>query len=60
MSYYLERLKYIVSNQPSNYDIDFLIKLFPSQKFDQGIQDEAFTDLKTVVCRVATNKPSIC
>ncbi|KAJ8705426.1 hypothetical protein PYW08_012472 [Mythimna loreyi] len=38
----------------------FVPTIIINEKFDQAIQDEAFTDLKTVVCRVATNKPAIC
>lgn len=38
----------------------FVPTIIVNEKFDQAIQDEAFTDLKAVVCRVAVNKPSIC
>ena len=31
-----------------------------NEKFDQATQDEAFNNLKAVVCRVSPTKPSIC
>ncbi|XP_059055034.1 gamma-interferon-inducible lysosomal thiol reductase-like [Achroia grisella] len=40
--------------------LSFVPTVIINEKFDQAIQDEAFKDLKAVVCRVATNKPSVC
>ncbi|XP_041968141.1 GILT-like protein 1 isoform X2 [Aricia agestis] len=38
----------------------FVPTVIINEKFDQALQDESMTNLKTVVCRVAPNKPSIC
>ncbi|XP_052750762.1 GILT-like protein 1 isoform X2 [Galleria mellonella] len=38
----------------------FVPTVIINEKFDQAIQDEAFKDLKAVVCRVAPIKPSVC
>ncbi|CAH0599424.1 unnamed protein product [Chrysodeixis includens] len=40
--------------------LTFVPTIVINEKFDQAVQDEAFTDLKKVICRVAPNKPSIC
>ncbi|KAJ0170087.1 hypothetical protein K1T71_014693 [Dendrolimus kikuchii] len=40
--------------------LSFVPTIVINEKFDQAIQDEAFTNLKAVVCRVAPNKPSVC
>ncbi|KAI5634287.1 gamma interferon inducible lysosomal thiol reductase (GILT) domain-containing protein [Phthorimaea operculella] len=40
--------------------LGFVPTIVINEKFDQAIQDEAFSDLKKVVCRVATNKPAAC
>lgn len=38
----------------------FVPTIVINEKFDQATQDEAFTNLKAVVCRVSVNKLSIC
>lgn len=40
--------------------LGFVPTIIINEKFEQANQDEAFTNLKAVVCRVAVNKPSIC
>ncbi|XP_050559734.1 GILT-like protein 1 isoform X1 [Spodoptera frugiperda] len=40
--------------------LGFVPTIIVNERYDQAVQDEAFTDLKSVVCRVAPNKPSIC
>ncbi|XP_060809202.1 GILT-like protein 1 isoform X2 [Amyelois transitella] len=40
--------------------LSFVPTVIINEKFDQAVQDEAFKDLKSVVCRVAVNKPSVC
>ncbi|CAK1554467.1 unnamed protein product [Leptosia nina] len=40
--------------------LSFVPTVIINEKFDQAIQDEAFKDLKAVVCRVSTNKPATC
>ncbi|KAJ2938634.1 hypothetical protein O0L34_g11962 [Tuta absoluta] len=40
--------------------LGFVPTIVINEKFDQTTQDEAFSDLKKVVCRVATNTPAGC
>ncbi|XP_045489747.1 gamma-interferon-inducible lysosomal thiol reductase isoform X1 [Pieris rapae] len=40
--------------------LSFVPTVIINEKFDQAIQDEAIKDLKSVVCRVAINKPASC
>nr|AXF48737.1 odorant-binding protein OBP40 [Lobesia botrana] len=40
--------------------LSFVPTIVINERFDQAIQDEAFTNLKAVVCRVAPTKPSVC
>ncbi|CAB3250889.1 unnamed protein product [Arctia plantaginis] len=40
--------------------LSFVPTIIINEKFDQTTQDEAFSNLKSVVCRVAAKKPSNC
>ncbi|OWR51241.1 lysosomal thiol reductase IP30 isoform 2 precursor, partial [Danaus plexippus plexippus] len=40
--------------------LSFVPTVVINEKFDQAVQDEAVSDLKAVVCRVAANKPALC
>ncbi|XP_045530544.1 gamma-interferon-inducible lysosomal thiol reductase-like isoform X1 [Pieris brassicae] len=40
--------------------LSFVPTVIINEKFDQALQDEAIKDLKSVVCRVAINKPASC
>ncbi|XP_063836872.1 GILT-like protein 1 isoform X1 [Ostrinia nubilalis] len=40
--------------------LGFVPTIVINEKFDQANQDEAFTNLRGLVCRVAVNKPSFC
>ncbi|VVC97117.1 unnamed protein product [Leptidea sinapis] len=40
--------------------LSFVPTVIINEKFDQAVQDEAMTDLKSIVCRVAINKPAGC
>ncbi|XP_046975419.1 gamma-interferon-inducible lysosomal thiol reductase-like isoform X1 [Vanessa cardui] len=38
----------------------FVPTIVINEKFDQALQDESFTNLKDVVCRLSTTKPASC
>ncbi|KAG6461510.1 GILT-like protein 1 isoform X2 [Manduca sexta] len=40
--------------------LGFVPTIIINEKFNQSIQDEAFNNLKEVVCRVSPSKPSVC
>ncbi|XP_032526058.2 gamma-interferon-inducible lysosomal thiol reductase-like [Danaus plexippus] len=40
--------------------LSFVPTVVINEKFDQAVQDEAVSDLKAVVCRVAATKPALC
>ncbi|XP_049883504.1 gamma-interferon-inducible lysosomal thiol reductase-like isoform X2 [Pectinophora gossypiella] len=40
--------------------LTFVPTVVINEKFNQATQDEAYADLKKVVCRVAPTKPSVC
>ncbi|XP_045457113.1 GILT-like protein 1 [Melitaea cinxia] len=40
--------------------LSFVPTIVINEKFDQAIQDEAYTNLKAVVCRLSPNKSSNC
>ncbi|XP_053623307.1 GILT-like protein 1 isoform X2 [Plodia interpunctella] len=40
--------------------LSFVPTVIINEKFDQSVQDEAFKNLKSVVCRVADPKPAVC